>query len=103
MFVFASCVLSIPRPRLSVQFIFPDRNSPNQALDNFTGGAADSRGKLEVFTPPERSVVAEMGPRGGAGPVPPVDGDSVDFVLTLGGDGLLMYSNTLFRVSWWMP
>lgn len=39
-----------------------------------------------------------MGPRGGAGPAPPLDGDSVDFVLTLGGDGLLMYSNTLFRV-----
>ncbi|CAM9925368.1 unnamed protein product [Scytosiphon promiscuus] len=70
-----------------------------QALDVFTGGATDSRGKLEVFTPPERSVLAEMGPRGGAGPVPPLDGDSVDFVLTLGGDGLLMYSNTLFRRS----
>lgn len=43
-----------------------------------------------------------MGPKGEAGPVPPPalgDGDSVDFVLTLGGDGLLMYSNTLFRVS----
>ncbi|CAN0309552.1 unnamed protein product, partial [Hapterophycus canaliculatus] len=39
-----------------------------QALDIFTGGAADSRGKLEVFTPPERSVLAVMGPRGGAGP-----------------------------------
>lgn len=52
-----------------------------------------------MFTPPERSVVAEMGPRGGAGPAPPLNGDSVDFVLTLGGDGLLMYSNTLFRVS----
>lgn len=67
-------------------------------MDEFTGGEADARGKLEVFTPPERSVVAEMGPRGGAGPAPPLDGDSVDFVLTLGGDGLLMYSNTLFRV-----
>eukprot|EP00903_Cladosiphon_okamuranus_P013576 g12646.t1 len=70
-----------------------------QALDEFTGGEADARAKLEVFTPPERSVVAEMGPRGGAGPAPPLDGDSVDFVLTLGGDGLLMYSNTLFRRS----
>lgn len=69
-----------------------------QALDEFTGGAEDARGQLEVFTPPERSVVAEMGPRGGAGPAPPLDGDSVDFVLALGGDGLLMYSNTLFRV-----
>ncbi|CAM9306136.1 unnamed protein product [Ectocarpus sp. 13 AM-2016] len=68
----------------------------DQALEEFTEGAA---GKLEVFTPPERSVVAEMGPRGGAGPAPPLDGDSVDFVLTLGGDGLLMYSNTLFRRS----
>ncbi|CAB1097767.1 unnamed protein product [Ectocarpus sp. CCAP 1310/34] len=67
-----------------------------QALDEFTEGDG---GKLEVFTPPERSVVAEMGPRGGAGPAPPLDGDSVDFVLTLGGDGLLMYSNTLFRRS----
>ncbi|CAN0408648.1 unnamed protein product, partial [Ectocarpus fasciculatus] len=67
-----------------------------QALDELTEGTA---GKLEIFTPPERSVVAEMGPRGGAGPTPPLDGDSVDFVLTLGGDGLLMYSNTLFRRS----
>lgn len=42
-----------------------------------------------------------MGPKGGAGPSPPPeknDGERVDFVLTLGGDGLLMYSNTLFRV-----
>ena len=42
-----------------------------------------------------------MGPKGGKGPSPPSsedDGERVDFVLTLGGDGLLMYSNTLFRV-----
>lgn len=47
-----------------------------------------------------------MGPKGNTegrtGPAPTGDegdGDCVDFVLTLGGDGLLMYSNTLFRVS----
>lgn len=71
-------------------------------LDEFTGGATESRANLEVFTPPERSREAAMGPKGGAGPSPPPmegDGDCVDFVLTLGGDGLLMYSNTLFRVS----
>lgn len=65
------------------------------------GGDTDAKKKLEVFTPPERSVEAAMGPKGGAGPSPPVeggDGDCVDFVVTLGGDGLLMYSNTLFRV-----
>lgn len=72
-----------------------------KALEEYRG---ESEGKmpLEVFTPPERSVQAVMGPKGGAGPALPMeggDGDGVDFVLTLGGDGLLMYSNTLFRVS----
>ena len=72
-----------------------------QALDEYMGGDTDARANLEVFTPPERSVEAAMGPKGGAGPSLPAaggDGDSVDFVVTLGGDGLLMYSNTLFRV-----
>ncbi|CAM9460073.1 unnamed protein product [Laminaria digitata] len=73
-----------------------------QALDEFMGGETAAREHLEVFTPPERSVEAAMGPKGGAGPSPPAeggDGDCVDFVVTLGGDGLLMYSNTLFRRS----
>lgn len=71
-----------------------------KALDELTGGT-DAHRELEVFTPPERSREAIMGPKGGAGPSPPPeknDGERVDFVLTLGGDGLLMYSNTLFRV-----
>lgn len=74
---------------------------PQKELDDLRGGVEEPWA-LEVFTPPERSPVAVMGPKGGAGPSPPVhggDGDSVDFVLTLGGDGLLMYSNTLFRVN----
>lgn len=46
-----------------------------------------------------------MGLKGEAGPSPPAmegDGDLIDFVLTLGGDGLLMYSNTLFQVIVYM-
>lgn len=72
------------------------------ALEEFREGVDTEPPPLEVFNPPERSVEALMGPKGGAGPSPPVhggDGDCVDFVLTLGGDGLLMYSNTLFRRS----
>ncbi|CAM9382497.1 unnamed protein product [Ascophyllum nodosum] len=72
-----------------------------EALDELTG-RSDARRELEVFTPPDRSRKAQMGPKGGKGPSPPSsedDGERVDFVLTLGGDGLLMYSNTLFRRS----
>lgn len=72
-----------------------------QALEEFRQGKEELI-PLEVFNPPVRSGEAIMGPKGGAGPALPAeggDGDCVDFVLTLGGDGLLMYSNTLFRVS----